>query len=248
VDVLAGGIICKGFSGAGYRSPVDERNYLYLEQLRLVDLIRPKNSLIENVPLFKTSKIVDKTKCPDELIIELNDLYTEQKRIGSFRMAKRGDDTELKLQWGTNLERIKIAKRKSPNIVILCLMTFFKDMTHLDTQSFTRFLIVLIMVITRAEKGYSLLLPEVTYMKTLGILNFQFHQLNHIYIALWKSALTSLTTMTRLINSIAAALTIVIGYGIANVMMEMGLSVLSDFYQLPELPFPPVVVRISVRA
>ena len=36
LDVLFGGVVCCGFSMAGNRNPFDERNYLYIEQMRLV--------------------------------------------------------------------------------------------------------------------------------------------------------------------------------------------------------------------
>jgi len=42
IDVLFGGIVCKGFSLAGVRNPFDSRNYLYKHQLRLVEIIKPK--------------------------------------------------------------------------------------------------------------------------------------------------------------------------------------------------------------
>jgi DNA (cytosine-5)-methyltransferase 1 len=58
VDVLIGGVVCKGFSLAGIRNPFDERNYLYLQQLRLVKILRPKISIIENVPGMKSLKIL----------------------------------------------------------------------------------------------------------------------------------------------------------------------------------------------
>jgi len=58
VDVLLGGVVCKGFSMAGIRNPYDVRNYLYLEQLRLVNMFRPKVSIIENVPGMNSMKIL----------------------------------------------------------------------------------------------------------------------------------------------------------------------------------------------
>jgi DNA (cytosine-5)-methyltransferase 1 len=57
VDVLFGGIVCKGFSLAGVRNPFDERNYLYKEQLRLVKLLKPRISIIENVVGFKNMNL-----------------------------------------------------------------------------------------------------------------------------------------------------------------------------------------------
>ena len=53
VDVLFGGIVCKGFSLAGVRNPFDPRNYLYQHQLRLVNILKPKVSIIENVTAIK---------------------------------------------------------------------------------------------------------------------------------------------------------------------------------------------------
>lgn len=60
LDVLIGGVVCKGFSLAGVRNPYDERNYLYISQLKLVEQFRPKISIIENVPGMKTMKILCK--------------------------------------------------------------------------------------------------------------------------------------------------------------------------------------------
>ena len=45
-----GGVVCKGFSLAGVRNPFDQRNYLYVSQLQLVEQLKPKISIIENVP------------------------------------------------------------------------------------------------------------------------------------------------------------------------------------------------------
>lgn len=53
VDVLFGGIVCKGFSLAGVRNPFDPRNYLYKHQLNLVKILKPKVSVIENVTSIK---------------------------------------------------------------------------------------------------------------------------------------------------------------------------------------------------
>lgn len=60
LDVLIGGVVCKGFSLAGVRNPYDIRNYLYISQLKLVEQLRPKISIIENVPGMKNMKILVK--------------------------------------------------------------------------------------------------------------------------------------------------------------------------------------------
>lgn len=60
LSVLIGGVVCKGFSLAGVRNPYDERNYLYVSQLKLVEQFRPIISIIENVPGMKNMKILKK--------------------------------------------------------------------------------------------------------------------------------------------------------------------------------------------
>lgn len=60
LDVLMGGVVCKGFSLAGVRNPFDDRNYLYISQLKLVEMFMPKISIIENVPGMKTMRILKK--------------------------------------------------------------------------------------------------------------------------------------------------------------------------------------------
>ena len=60
LSVLIGGVVCKGFSLAGVRNPYDERNYLYISQLKLVEQFRPKISIIENVPGMRNMKILSK--------------------------------------------------------------------------------------------------------------------------------------------------------------------------------------------
>lgn len=61
LDVMFGGIVCKGFSLAGERSPNDERNYFYHKQLELVNHVQPKISIIENVKAFLNGKVLSET-------------------------------------------------------------------------------------------------------------------------------------------------------------------------------------------
>jgi len=51
VDVIVGGPPCQGFSQKGKRLSVnDDRNYLFRQYVRFVDVFRPKFFVIENVP------------------------------------------------------------------------------------------------------------------------------------------------------------------------------------------------------
>ncbi|WP_186038475.1 DNA cytosine methyltransferase [Burkholderia gladioli] len=52
IDVLVGGPPCQGFSMAGRRQHDDPRNQLFAQYLRLVEIVKPKIVLIENVRGF----------------------------------------------------------------------------------------------------------------------------------------------------------------------------------------------------
>jgi DNA (cytosine-5)-methyltransferase 1 len=54
VDLLIGGPPCQGFSVSGKRAFLDPRNSLYKHYFRIVDLLKPKAVLIENVPGLKS--------------------------------------------------------------------------------------------------------------------------------------------------------------------------------------------------
>jgi DNA (cytosine-5)-methyltransferase 1 len=90
VDVFIGGVVCKGFSLAGIRNPYDERNYLYLQQLRLVGIIRPKISIIENVPGMLNMKILskDNNEETEKLCLELNNICEQQKKVKGRLIAE----------------------------------------------------------------------------------------------------------------------------------------------------------------
>jgi DNA (cytosine-5)-methyltransferase 1 len=55
VDLIAGGPPCQGFSTAGLRNPKDPRNRLTDEYIQIVQLVRPKFLLLENVRGFQAA-------------------------------------------------------------------------------------------------------------------------------------------------------------------------------------------------
>lgn len=57
IDVIFGGPPCQGFSRAGKRMHDDPRNYLFKEYIRIVDEIRPKYVVMENVEGFIDTKL-----------------------------------------------------------------------------------------------------------------------------------------------------------------------------------------------
>lgn len=74
LDVLFGGIVCKGFSLAGERSPNDERNYFYHKQLEIVEAARPKISIIENVPGIQTAQVLA-PETPDDIKAKVDEVW-----------------------------------------------------------------------------------------------------------------------------------------------------------------------------
>ena len=70
IDLIAGGPPCQGFSFAGRRQADDPRNQLKNEYLEIVDIIRPKYLVFENVKGF-TAKFKDsESKTHSEQVVE----------------------------------------------------------------------------------------------------------------------------------------------------------------------------------
>ncbi len=94
VDVLFGGIVCKGFSLAGVRNPFDKRNYLYKEQLRLVKLLKPRVSIIENVIGFKSMNLYRETSNTIDTFKRYCELSDLNKKFNGEKSARRKKNKE----------------------------------------------------------------------------------------------------------------------------------------------------------
>ena len=83
VDVLVGGPPCQGFSMAGRRQHDDPRNQLFAQYLRLVEIVKPKIVLIENVRGFTMDFAVgeDVTNYAGALKAALSDDYEVYERL-----------------------------------------------------------------------------------------------------------------------------------------------------------------------
>ena len=92
LDVLFGGIVCKGFSLAGERSPNDERNYFYHKQLEFVDILRPKVSIIENVPGIKTAEVLD-ADTPTKISRRVDELWQNLENYKGEKSNRRKKGT-----------------------------------------------------------------------------------------------------------------------------------------------------------
>ncbi len=88
LDVMFGGIVCKGFSLAGERSPSDPRNKFYQYQLNLVKAIRPKISVIENVPGIANAKILS-DYTPENVIKRVDELWQELENYKGVKANAR---------------------------------------------------------------------------------------------------------------------------------------------------------------
>lgn len=83
VDVLVGGPPCQGFSSAGRRKHDDPRNLLFASYLNLVDIIRPKAVVIENVRGFTLDfSAGDEIKNFSQVLkARLSDSYTVHEQL-----------------------------------------------------------------------------------------------------------------------------------------------------------------------
>ncbi len=83
VDVMIGGPPCQGFSMAGRRQHDDPRNQLFRQYLRLVEIVKPKIVLIENVRGFTKDFAVGEgvTNYASALKAVLSDDYKVYERL-----------------------------------------------------------------------------------------------------------------------------------------------------------------------
>lgn len=77
IDVVVGGPPCQGFSRAGRRDQKDPRNSLFMEFIRVVDLLKPSYFVMENVPGILTMK-----NAKGEQVIEI--IKNEFTKIGYY--------------------------------------------------------------------------------------------------------------------------------------------------------------------
>ena len=104
IDLLVGGPPCQGFSSAGRRKHDDPRNKLFASYLRIVDTLRPKAVLIENVRGFSvdfdvnasvtnySTKLREKLSARYEVfekLLDLSQFGVPQLRTRYFLLALR---------------------------------------------------------------------------------------------------------------------------------------------------------------
>lgn len=92
IDVICGGPPCQGFSLAGKRNKNDPRNRLVKSYLRILNIVKPKMFVMENVLGIMSSIF-------DEFIGVMDDKYVKQKVIDvlEIEFEKIGYDVEYKI-------------------------------------------------------------------------------------------------------------------------------------------------------
>lgn len=125
LDVMFGGIVCKGFSLAGERSPNDERNYFYHQQLKLVEITKPKISVIENVKAFSNGQVLSENT-PQNIRDEVDRIWQELENYKGQKaeLRKKNKITPEFEQKGAELRKQKenlLAVLKENNYLISVL-------------------------------------------------------------------------------------------------------------------------------
>ena len=95
VDVMFGGIVCKGFSLAGEKSPNDKRNFYYRHQIELVKAVKPKISIIENVPAIVNAEIIS-DDTPNPIKDRIDKLWKKIENYKGFKANARKNDNITK--------------------------------------------------------------------------------------------------------------------------------------------------------
>jgi DNA (cytosine-5)-methyltransferase 1 len=129
IDLVMGGPPCQGFSisASNRRKSDDPRNYLYLEFLRAVSIIKPRAVLIENVREVQKFKLPDgRLLCDDikerllmlgyeseMMILNSSDFGVPQVRLRNFIFA-----FQKNIEFRKKLEKLKIKINESPNTKI----------------------------------------------------------------------------------------------------------------------------------
>lgn len=104
IDVVIGGPPCQGFSQKGQRKTIhDERNFLFKYYVKVVELVKPKYFVMENVPNLLTAEGGYFRKEIEELfnsmgyqlkmgVLNASDYGVPQNRRRAVIIGKRGDE------------------------------------------------------------------------------------------------------------------------------------------------------------
>lgn len=105
IDIVVGGPPCQGFSLSGKRDPKDPRNSLFMEYLRVIDAVKPRYFVMENVKGLLSMRTANKQFVRDIVVAEAEavgyrvvyniinacDFGVPQSRERVFFVGVRGD-------------------------------------------------------------------------------------------------------------------------------------------------------------
>lgn len=113
LDVIFGGIVCKGFSLAGVRSPTDPRNDLYKSYISLIKKLQPKIAIIENVPGMTSMKILDGINTSQKKKKEIKEAWEKLRKLNGLKSSvRKGTATNQQKKEVKNIEKDKVHYRK----------------------------------------------------------------------------------------------------------------------------------------
>ena len=87
LDVMFGGVVCKGFSLATVRSSTDPRNVLYKKYISLAREMQPKISIIENVPGMASMKIKNGHELSKRKQKQMDGAWSKLKLLNGLKSA-----------------------------------------------------------------------------------------------------------------------------------------------------------------
>lgn len=123
LDVMFGGVVCKGFSLAGVRSSTDPRNDLYKKYISLVKEIQPKIAIIENVPGMASMVIKNGHEFTNKEKEEINNAWNKLKKLNGLKSSiRKGQANKEQIKEAQEIEKNKseyrlLIKKGSTNVI-----------------------------------------------------------------------------------------------------------------------------------
>ena len=123
LDVIFGGVVCKGFSMASVRSSADPRNILYQKFISLVADMRPKVAIIENVPGMASMMIRNGHSLPNKEQKKIDEAWNNLKLLNGIKSAiTKGQADKAQINQVKDIEREKtkyrnLIKHGSTNVI-----------------------------------------------------------------------------------------------------------------------------------
>jgi len=141
VDVVIGGPPCQGFSISGKRDPNDPRNKLYRGFVKIVEELKPKAFVMENVPNLVST---ESGKIKDMIIQNFNDLGYEVKYkvllASDYGVPQNRRRVIFVGTRGDNLFRFPEGKHKDKEDKVTCSMAL-SDLPEHSVEDETMYMI-----------------------------------------------------------------------------------------------------------